>query len=509
MEDYMFKSFLNKSLKLQIIFVISLILTVPIAVAVWNIIMPFNITNTVKAMQEERMKNILYYLDGAVNKGEIYNLKDNNGDIKNVEQNLEDKFVPNSKSAKGTRIGIYISANNKNYMFGEYYNGNSLGQLKTTNEEKDNKDLYDYIKQVSATRKDKINYINHNEIEILTYFHPLLYHNQIIAVVWGEEAILPQISFMSLNLIYALILGLIGMILGLIVMVIMVNHLNENITKIRNGLEIMSKDLSYRIEDIDGDLGIVTKSINKMTETLESKERLEEQLARSEKLAALGHMISGVAHEIRNPLGIIRGTVQLMERDFSEVEGLDEYVKIVKEQSDRENKVIQELLDYVRPSKQVLIHMDINHLIEEVLSFTRKYINDNNVKLQLDLQDNLPKLLIDCDKIKQVFVNIIINACEVMENGGTLSISTTTENKWIKIYVEDTGIGMDDNEIKNIFDPYYTTKPRGTGLGLSISNGIIEMHGGGIDVFSKKGQGSTFIVRLSCISSDKGGENGE
>ncbi len=496
----MFKSFLNKSLRFQIICVISLILMLPLAIGIWNIIVPFNVTTKVKAAQEERMKNTLYYLDDAINKSEIYNLKNNNSLIRNVEDNLEDKFMPNARSAKGTRIGIYMTANSKNYTFGDYYIDNSSNRLKTNNEEKDDENLYKYIKQTSVTGKDKINYISHNEVEILTYFHPLHYNNKIIAVVWGEEAILPQISIMPLKLMYTLFLGLIGMILGLIVMMIMVKHLNENITEIRNGLEIMSTDLSFRIEDIDGDLGIVAKSINKMTEALESKERIEEQLARSDRLAALGHMISGVAHEIRNPLGIIRGTVQLMERDFASVKGIEEYVRIVKEQSDRENKVIQELLDYVRPSKQILMDMDLNFLIKDVLSFTKKYIEDNNVKLQLDLQDNLPKLLIDCDKIKQVFVNIIINACEGMEHGGSLSISTTREDKWIKTYFKDTGVGMDDIEMKNIFDPYYTTKQKGTGLGLSISNGIIEMHGGGIEVFSKKGQGSTFVVRLGLIS---------
>jgi signal transduction histidine kinase len=233
-----------------------------------------------------------------------------------------------------------------------------------------------------------------------------------------------------------------------------------------------------------------------MAKSIEDKEALEEQLIRAEKLASLGQMISGVAHEIRNPLGIIRGTVQLMEKNFKDVEGLDEYVRIVKEQSDRENRVIQELLDYARPSKKLLMSMNNNHLINGVLSFTNKYIQDRRVYLDLELYEAMPEIMMDCDKIKQVFVNIILNACEAMEKGGTLSIKTQLEGKWVKTYFEDTGVGIEEQELKSIFNPYYTTKPKGTGLGLAISNGIIEMHGGNIKVSSKKGEGTTFEVDL-------------
>jgi two-component system sensor histidine kinase HydH len=106
---------------------------------------------------------------------------------------------------------------------------------------------------------------------------------------------------------------------------------------------------------------------------------------------------------------------------------------------------------------------------------------------------------IDCDKIKQVFVNIIINACEAMEDGGTLTIRTRGESGFIVCTFCDTGAGMDETQMKNIFDPYYTTKSKGTGLGLSISNGIIELHGGNIEVHSKRNEGSEFIIKLPCV----------
>jgi len=361
------------------------------------------------------------------------------------------------------------------------------------------------LKTVQGTKGDKVEYINYQEKEIQRYFHPLSLNDKVIAVTWSDNLLPPELKttrniFISLVFIVPL-----GLIISLLLLIAIIRNLNNNIKKIKHALETMSTDLSYRIEPMGGDIGSVADSINTMAEELEKKEKLEEQLARTEKLASLGQMISGVAHEIRNPLGIIRGTVQLMERDFKNDTRLAEYIKIVKEQSDRESKVIQELLDYARPSKQILLEIDINMLIKSVLSFTNKYIQDKHVKIINELQEKMSLVNIDCDKIKQVFVNIIINACEAMENGGILKISTKEENGFIITSFEDNGAGMDAEEIKNIFNPYYTTKASGTGLGLSISNGIIQLHGGSIEVTSKKGEGSKFIIKIPIYKRE--GEN--
>lgn len=497
----MLKRFLNKSLRFQIIFVISLVLSLPAAVTLWNILIPSNVSNTVREMHEERLRSFIDYLDEAVNKEELYNLRIDDEKLQGVEQNLKIRLAPHFRLIKGTRIGLYIISEDKNFILGNQYDEKPFPQFKPLPGDRIESDINDDIKEVIEIRQDKTYYRSYDDREVVRYFRPLIYKDEVIAVLW-DEAFLPQDLYAARrNLGYTIAFAFLALSIGLFLMIIIVNNQNKNIIKIRNGLESISKDLSYRIENLNGDIGKIAESINSMADTLQQKERLEEQLARAEKLASLGQMISGVAHEIRNPLGIIRGTVQLMERDFKKVKGLDEYVKIVKEQSDRENRVIQELLDYARPSKQILTEMDINVLIKSVLAFTNKYIQDKHVKLNLELADNLPNLVIDCDKIKQVFVNIIINACEAMENGGTLCITTTMEEKYIKIYFRDNGIGMDEMQLKNLFNPYYTTKSKGTGLGLSISNGIVEMHGGNIEVRSKKGDGSTFIVSLPVARS--------
>lgn len=496
----MLKWIFNKGLRFQIILILVIVLSVPAAVLLLSVLRTSNVDTAVKSMQEDRLKYLLQYIDDNIDKQTLSNLNLNEGDIPKEEQELAAKLYPLSRTSREISIGIYLPNLKKTYTFGGMYNVSiSLLQGQET------PGLIESLNEVLKTKTIKVEYLSFKNREGLRCFHPIIYNGQVIAVAFDDTIFPPELHFQKSIFWYVSIFAPIGLFIGLILMIIIVNNSNKNISKIGKGLELMSKDLSYRLEPMGGDIDKVAKSINIMAESLEKKEQLEEQLKRAEKLASLGQMISGVAHEIRNPLGIIRGTVQLMEKNFKEVEGLEEYVRIVKEQSDRENNVIQELLDYARPSKQLMMNMDINILIKGVLSFTNKYIGDKHVRLNLELEEGLPEFLMDCDKIKQVFVNMILNACEAMEAGGTLTIRTEKHSKWIKTYFEDTGVGMDEAEMKNLFNPYYTTKPKGTGLGLAISNGIIEMHGGYIKVISKKGEGSTFIVELPI--NNKGGDS--
>ncbi|MBU3127182.1 HAMP domain-containing sensor histidine kinase [Clostridium tagluense] len=499
----MLKWILNKGLRFQIILILLIVLMVPAGVLTWSIMFPSKASKVFRTMQEDRQSNLLLYIDESMNKEQLYRLNQNSDNTSKEGEELVSKLKSFSRTVRETSLGIYLPKYKKTYTFGNIHNN----AMKLP-EDQPGSEFFQSLDEVLRTKKDKVQYINYKNREILMCFHAIKYNSEVTAVTWAATAIPPEFRYERPILAYVGIFGPIGIIVGLILMIIIVNNSNKNIYKIGRGLELMTSDLSYRIEPMDGDIGKVAKSINIMASSLEKKEELEEQLKRSEKLASLGQMISGVAHEIRNPLSIIRGTVQLMEKNFKNVEGLEEYVKIVKEQSDRENNVIQELLDYARPSKQVMMKLNVNFLIKGVLSFTNKYIGEKHVSLNLELEEQMPELLMDCDKIKQVFVNMILNACEAMEEVGTLgiktlSIRTEKDDKWVRTYFEDTGVGMDEVEMKNIFNPYYTTKPRGTGLGLAISNGIIEMHGGYIKVTSKKGEGSNFIVELP-ISNKEG-----
>lgn len=495
----MLKWILNKSFRFQIILILIVSLSVPAAVLVWNVFAPTKIGDAVKKMQEDRLSNLLTYIDESIDKTKFANMN-NDIIITEFEKDINSKLTILSKMVRENNIAVYLPANKKTYVFGGLRDGGHKqrdGHV-TIPLEYQMKGLDKSINAVMETKKDKIEYIAYKDREFSRYVHPIIANNEVIAVAWADDLLPPELSYPKSILIYVIPFGFSGVLIGFILIIAIVRNLNKNIIKIHKGLELMGSDISYRIDEMGGDIGKIAVSINDMADSLEKKEQLEERLQRAEKLASLGQMISGVAHEIRNPLGIIRGTVQLMEKNFKDVDGLDEYVRIVKEQSDRENKVIQELLDYARPSKKLMTQMNMNLLVNSVLSFTNKYIQDNHINLELILEDNLPEIIMDCDKIKQVFVNIIINACEAMLTGGKLTIETKKEDEWVKTYFKDTGIGMDEGQMKNIFNPYYTTKPKGTGLGLAISNGIIEMHNGYIEVKSKKDEDTTFVVALPC-----------
>lgn len=497
----MLKWILNKGLKFQIILVLCLALSVPAAVLVWNILVPSKMSDAVRAMQEAKSKNLLVYIDETIDKKQISHFNNKGSAESLISSNLE----PLSRIARDTRIGIYLPTNKNRYTYGKLVDRRIHRKAEEINYDDIEKGIDVSLKNVIETKADRVDYIEMDGREIQRYFHPITLNEKAIAVTWSEAFLPPELNTNRKIVISLFLIVTLGLFISLLLLIAIIKNLNNNIKKIKAGLEAMSSDLSIRIEDMGGDIGNVVESINSMAETLQRKERLEEELARAEKLASLGHMISGVAHEIRNPLGIIRGTVQLMERDFKNDDRLTEYIRIVKEQSDRESKVIQELLDYARPSKQMLMNMDTNVLIRSVLSFTNKYIQENHVILKNELEEGIAMVNIDCDKIKQVFVNIIINACEAMEKGGTLTIRTREEKGFIVSTFEDTGTGMDETHMKNIFNPYYTTKTNGTGLGLSISNGIIELHGGNIEVSSKKDEGTKFIIKLPCCTD--GGEN--
>jgi len=494
----MIKWILNKSIKFQIILILASVLFVPAAVIVWNAFLPSKVETAVKSMQEEKLNSLLFYIDDETDKTGLASINLDKESSNKMEQDIIYKLSALSKIARGTNIGMYIPKIKKSYDFWVPYNNerNYVHEISIVPLSEQKKGMDDSINSVIKTKTDKVDYINYQKMKILRCFHPIITNDEVIAVAWADTLLPPELDYNRLTKEVMSFFIPTGLLLALILLAITIKNLHKNILKIRNGLEKIGEDLSYRIDDTEGEIGQIVTFINSMADSLEKKEQLEERLQRNEKLASLGHLISGVSHEIRNPLGIISGTVQLMEKNFKDVDGLDEYIKIVKEQCGRENKVIQELLDYARPSKNLMMQMDINLLINSILSFTNKYIQDNNIRLNLELEEKLPSILMDCDKIKQVFVNIVINACEAMETGGTLTIATKQEGKWVKIYFKDTGKGMEEVQMDNIFNPYYTTKPKGTGLGLTISNGILELHGGYIEVKSKKNEGSIFIVSL-------------
>ena len=287
--------------------------------------------------------------------------------------------------------------------------------------------------------------------------------------------------------------------------------------------KISQGDLSHKVEVTSKDeIGYLADSFNQMTadlatandklidwgKTLEKKveERTQEltkmqaHLIQSEKLASIGKLAAGVAHEINNPLGgILIYSHLLLEDTAKDNPHYDNLRKIVKETS-RCKEIVRGLLDFARPKDPEMSQIDINGIVEKSLYFVEGQSLFQNIRIQKNYSSDLPQIVGDSAQLQQVFMNIILNAAEAMEGGGTLTITTTQNNggKYIDILFQDTGHGIQDEDIKRLFEPFFTTKEvgKGTGLGLAISYSIMQKHQGTIEVSSPTDQGATFTVRL-------------
>lgn len=225
----------------------------------------------------------------------------------------------------------------------------------------------------------------------------------------------------------------------------------------------------------------------------------EEQIQQSERLATVGHMAAGVAHEVGNPLTAISSLVQVCQRKTDD-EFLQDQLKKVRDHIQRINKIVRDLVDFSRPSSMQEEHVQINTIINSAVGLLKHDARCRDVDFMLRLSDNLDKISCVPDQIHQVLVNLLLNAVDAMQDVDQprVTVSTVQENGQVKLTVSDIGQGIKEKNKSHIFEPFFTTKEvgTGTGLGLSVSHGIINKMGGFIDVESQFGEGATFIITL-------------
>ena len=246
--------------------------------------------------------------------------------------------------------------------------------------------------------------------------------------------------------------------------------------------------------------------IAKARENAEKRDELSDQLMHASKLASLGELATGVAHEINNPLAVIVATTGVIKDMLNPEFNLDwtpqqitAELKAIETAVFRARNITQELLNYGHRNKPRLMHADIHVILEDVLGgFKEHALALENVSVIRDFGAGLDQVLVDPDQIRQVFLNLINNAGDAIKGPGRITITTRQDERTVRVTVTDTGVGMDGDQIKKIFDPFYTTKEvgKGTGLGLSVSIGIVETMGGTIEVQSMPGAGSAFTVVL-------------
>ena len=305
-----------------------------------------------------------------------------------------------------------------------------------------------------------------------------------------------------------ILIGCGGFLLGLVGAGVMAKRITGPLQKLVDGtVRIAKGDFTQTISAGSRDeIGDLARSFNEMTkDLLETRRQMEDanrRLIQAEKLASIGRIAASIAHEIRNPLTSVKLNIQkLMQNEQLDDED-KEHLSISQEGIGQIEKFIKELLNFTRVSDLNPERFSVVQIVEESLKMMRNSFQEKRIVLEKTFAADLPAVVVDGDKIRQVFLNILWNAVEAVEEGGKigLALSRVKENgvSRIKVRISDDGCGIPEKDWENIFEPFYTTKPSGFGLGLSNARKIVEQHRGSIRVTKTKGKGTTFEVRIPC-----------
>ncbi|MDY0301343.1 MAG: Cache 3/Cache 2 fusion domain-containing protein [Trichlorobacter sp.] len=271
-----------------------------------------------------------------------------------------------------------------------------------------------------------------------------------------------------------------------------ITHMIDVIRRVKQG------NLEERMT-VEGqnELAEMAAAFNQMTEIIRHNKEMEASLAQQGKMASLGVLSSGVAHEINNPLGVILGYASYIESKISADDPHYKYIHEIKRESKRCKKIVQDLLSYARTPRPALEPVNLNQILSQIIDFAANHTDMRNVTIIKELSEELPLVMLDGDQMRQVAINLILNAGGAMSKGGELCISTALLNEnQVVIRFRDTGSGISAEDLEKIFEPFYTTKERGTGLGLAITRQIIERHHGTIEITSTKNKGTSVQLTL-------------
>ncbi len=302
-------------------------------------------------------------------------------------------------------------------------------------------------------------------------------------------------------------IGSLCLLLGLLFLKFINIPITELIGVIRR---VEEGDLSVRADlESKDEMGRLAWNLNIMIEKLdfakrEAEKYHQELVQRADRMASIGELASGIAHEIRNPLAGIQGAMQILADGFPKEDPRKQVTDEVQKQIHKLERLVKDILNYAKPTPPHYIPTDVNELINKVLSFfvTQQHGRLKEFRIEKKLFTPLPKIMVDPNAMEQAFLNITLNAQKAMPTGGTFMVSTLHLNRkeddgnGVQIIFEDTGIGIPKENLSKIFNPFFSTRPDGTGLGLSITKNIVEQHGGIIEVESQLNAGTKFTITL-------------
>jgi two-component system, NtrC family, sensor histidine kinase HydH len=354
---------------------------------------------------------------------------------------------------------------------------------------------------------------------ILTEFHkfdpavfplttiPVIINGKILGAVWTRIHIERDLPILRLKEVVNIAAA--AAIIGFIVILFITVRLRRRIEDIKSGLEKVQIDSDYRLNDQPGMFGFISQSINRMVESLQEESRkrqdLERELHQHDKMASLGKLIAGVAHEVKTPLAIIKTRIQMWERELRKLNLpnssniiSEESMKLVVNEINRLSNLVKRLLIFSKPSATKLFKNDLNNFLKNTLSLIENDLTEKGILLQTEFENDIPLILFDPNTLEQVFINLYMNAIEAMPDGGEMDIKTRINNECstAEILLEDSGTGIPDEVLSKIFDPFFSTKKHGAGLGLSIAYEVITMHKGRIEFIPKNNHGTICKISL-------------
>jgi signal transduction histidine kinase len=314
-----------------------------------------------------------------------------------------------------------------------------------------------------------------------------------------------QLRETSTIFVHSTLVNLIALTVG--ITLILTRMLRRPLEKISRGMaQVEAGDLSVRMpERVNDEVGRLMHGFNSMVSNLDqTQQELQQihyqQMERADRLASIGEMAAGLAHEIKNPLAGIGGAIDVLADDYPEEDPRREVMTQIQKQVTRMNKTVTDLLNFGRPGEPEFSYVDINSLVKHTQLFASQHPEAKNVNWIEELTRNLPYAWGDKKQIQQVLLNVMINGLQAMRDGGVLTILTDTLSRdgrdWIRVDIRDTGPGISADEIKNIFTPFYTSKTQGTGLGLPICRQLMAVNGGKLRVDNQLGHGACFTLEL-------------
>jgi hypothetical protein len=226
------------------------------------------------------------------------------------------------------------------------------------------------------------------------------------------------------------------------------------------------------------------------------RDELERRLMQADKMSSIGLLAAGVAHEVNTPLAVISTYAQMLAKQISGDEQKSRLLDKIAKQTFRASEIVNSLLNFSRTSAKELGEVSLNRAIRETLTLIEHQLENAGVRVQVETAEPLPEIRGDFGKLQQVFLNLFLNARDAMEGGGELAIRTWSDNGSVRVEVSDSGHGISAENLSRIYDPFFTTKAskKGTGLGLAVTYGIVKEHGGSIEVDSRPGAGTRFVL---------------